>query len=200
MNASRYRVPLGILRRRPSTATVLALLALFVALGGTSYAVVLLPPNSVGTTQVRDYSLLRRDFKTGQIPRGVQGPIGKTGAVGPAGPQGPKGDTGPQGPAGPQGAKGDTGPAGAPMTISWAYSKHTAVPAGERGFATASCPLGRWAIAGGVSVEQPQEDHLALAESFATRLNNISGWTIAVRNYGTATSTFWASAVCVPGP
>ena len=113
MNASRHRVLVGLLRKRPSAATMIATVALFAALGGTGYAVTQLPPNSVGTAQVRDYSLLRRDFKTGQIPRGVQGPVGKTGATGPAGPQGLKGDTGSQGPAGPQGAqgpKGDTGP------------------------------------------------------------------------------------------
>jgi hypothetical protein len=48
----------------------IALLALFVALGGTSYAAAskLLPPNSVGTKQVIDNSLLARDFRKGQLP------------------------------------------------------------------------------------------------------------------------------------
>lgn len=41
-------------RRRPSHATVVAYLALFVALGGTTYAAVSLPANSVGTKQLRD--------------------------------------------------------------------------------------------------------------------------------------------------
>src|SRR5207249_3983129 len=42
--------------RRPSLATVLAGLALFVALGGTSMAAVslVLPANSVGTTQLKN--------------------------------------------------------------------------------------------------------------------------------------------------
>jgi hypothetical protein len=39
---------------RPSHATVVAYLALFVALGGTTYAAVNLPANSVGTKQLRD--------------------------------------------------------------------------------------------------------------------------------------------------
>jgi hypothetical protein len=58
-----------------------ATLALFVALGGASYAASTLPPNSVGTQQLRDGavtapkvkhgSLLARDFRTGQLPTGA---------------------------------------------------------------------------------------------------------------------------------
>jgi hypothetical protein len=43
-----------ILRHRPSPAMVIACLALTVALGGTSYAAVSLPRNSVGTKQLRN--------------------------------------------------------------------------------------------------------------------------------------------------
>lgn len=72
-----------------------ALVALFVALGGTGYAVTKLPNNSVGTVQlknnavttakVKNGSLVSADFKAGQLP------------VGPPGPAGPKGDAGPAG-------------------------------------------------------------------------------------------------------
>jgi hypothetical protein len=78
-------------RFRPSPALVLAAVALFVALGGTSYAVIRLPRNSVTTVQVKDFSLLARDFKRGQIPRGAVGPAGPAGPQGPAGPAGPAG-------------------------------------------------------------------------------------------------------------
>src|SRR5919108_751320 len=106
---------------RPSASMTVALLALFVALGGTSYATVsaAFPPNSVGTKQIKDNSitrakiahesitsvlvkdggLLAKDFATGQLP------FGPTGPAGPAGPQGPKGD------------KGDTGAPGVVGTI-----------------------------------------------------------------------------------
>ncbi len=79
-----------------------ALLALFVALGGTAYAASSLPANSVGTKQlkkdavvskkVKDHSLLARDLKPGELPRGPQGIQG---------PKGDKGDSGPLGPPGP---------------------------------------------------------------------------------------------------
>jgi len=61
----------------------LALLALFLASGGVSYAAVKLPANSVTTRQVKDFSLLQRDFKRGQVPRGAPGPSGAPGSAGP---------------------------------------------------------------------------------------------------------------------
>ena len=99
-----------LLRHRPSPAIVIACVALLLALGGVSWAATTLPRNSVGTAQlknnavtsrkVKNHSLLRADFKSGQIPRGPAGPAGPAGATGPAGPQGPKGPTGPAGAAG----------------------------------------------------------------------------------------------------
>ena len=79
-------------RIRFSPATVIACVALAIALGGTSYAAVTrLPPNSVTTVQVKDFSLLNRDFKRGQVPAGPVGPPGPAGPTGPAGPAGPAG-------------------------------------------------------------------------------------------------------------
>jgi hypothetical protein len=94
-------------------------LALFVALSGTSYAATsLLPRNSVGTKQVINHSLLKVDFKAGQLPRGAAGPQGAAGSqgakgdTGAQGPQGPQGAAGAQGATGSQGPKGDTGATG----------------------------------------------------------------------------------------
>ncbi len=74
----------------------LALFALFVALGGTSFAAgnALLPRNSVGTKQVIDGSLLTND-----LSKGARNAL--------------KGNRGPRGPAGAQGAQGPTGATGA---------------------------------------------------------------------------------------
>jgi Collagen triple helix repeat (20 copies) len=90
---------------------VVAYLALLFALSGTSYAAAtkLLPANSVGTKQVINRSLLKKDFKPGQLPRGARGPQGSPGRAGPQGLQGPAGPQGLQGPRGSQGAQGPAG-------------------------------------------------------------------------------------------
>lgn len=83
---------------RVSPATVLAALALLVALGGTSIAAVsiVVPKNSVGTAQlknnavvsakVKNGSLRGADFAAGQLAAGPRGPTGPAGPAGPAGP------------------------------------------------------------------------------------------------------------------
>lgn len=95
--------------RRPSPALVVACIALLVALTGTGVAAVsqLVPRSSVGTAQlkndavvsakVKNGSLRRADFKSGQIPAGATGPAGPAGAAGAAGPAGPAGAAGPAG-------------------------------------------------------------------------------------------------------
>jgi hypothetical protein len=84
-----------------------AYLALFVALGGTSYAALSLPRNSVGSRQIRansitsqkvkNKSLQANDFKPGQLPAGPRGAKGETGATGPAGQSGQNSQNGQDG-------------------------------------------------------------------------------------------------------
>lgn len=88
-------------------ANVTATLALVVALGGTAYAAntvrssdikngevkrVDLANDAVTSGKVRNGTLLRKDFRSGQVPAG---PRGSTGATGATGPKGDKGDAGP---------------------------------------------------------------------------------------------------------
>lgn len=53
--------------RPPSPALVIALVALFVALGGTSYAALRLPRNSVGTIQIRNGAVINPKIRNGTI-------------------------------------------------------------------------------------------------------------------------------------
>jgi hypothetical protein len=83
-------------RFKASPALVVASLALLVAMTGTSVAAVqqVLPRNSVGakhvkknaitTKKIRNGTLLRADFKRGQLPRGLRGPAGPAGQRGPS--------------------------------------------------------------------------------------------------------------------
>jgi hypothetical protein len=126
--------------RRPSPTTAIALLALFVALGGTGYAALALPGNSVGTKQlknnavtgakVRNGSLDASDFG-GTLPAGAVGPKGDVGANGAPGGKGDKGDPGNNG-TGTPGQTGQTGPTG-PTGVAGAAlgaSAHCSMAAG----------------------------------------------------------------------
>jgi hypothetical protein len=135
-------------RLKLDRATVLAFVAMFLALTGGAYAVAV-PSSSVGSRQlkkdavtgkkikagavrsrhVKDGSLLGKDFKAGTLPAGPQGPVGPAGAPGTSGERGPAGAAGAQGPAGPAaaGVPGPAGPAG---------------PAGARGPAGPAGPAG----------------------------------------------------------
>ena len=148
-----------LLRRRPSPALVIALIALFASLGGGAYAAIHLPRNSVGKAQirrhavtsaklarnavtsatVRDHTLLAKDFKAGQL-------AAQQGTPGAAGPQGREGPMGPTGPRGATGATGTTGPSGATnITVRAATAT---VAAGGSGSTEVGCFNGARAISG----------------------------------------------------
>jgi hypothetical protein len=94
---------------RPSPATVIASIALLVALAGTGYAATSLPKNSVGNNQlqsnavtsskVKDHALLKVDFAANQLPRGARGAPGSPGPPGAPGTAGARGPTGASGTA-----------------------------------------------------------------------------------------------------
>lgn len=168
----------------------IGLLALFVALSGTSYAAVTLPRNSVGTAQlkanavtsakVKDRSLLAKDFKAGQLPAGAQGPQGT---------QGPKGDKGDQGP------KGDAGARGAPGVSDYERVEVIKnVNPGDTGVViAASCPAGKKILGGGGLV---QDSKLHITYSFP-QANDVWGFTAVLLPSQTITSTSQAFAIAI---
>jgi hypothetical protein len=141
--------------RKPSPATLIALLALFVALGGSSYAALQLPTGSVGTKQlkngavtsekVRNNSLVVRDFRASQRAL-LRGPRGLQGLQGVRGERGERGEQGLPGAQGPPGPFPGTLPSGA--TVRGAYSVGGTAAANNNffsdaisfGFALASAP------------------------------------------------------------
>ena len=136
-----------LVARRPSPALVVACLALFVSLGGTSLAVVnALPRNSVGAAQIRNNAvnslkikngtLLALDFKAGQIAKGDKGDKGDAGAAGAKGDTGAKGD------------KGDTGPNPAATAIVRQASGPLSTTTSE---AVVSCNGDERAVGGGAA-------------------------------------------------
>lgn len=124
---------------RLTYANVIATLALFVALGGASYAATQLPSNSVGTKQIKKGAvtpakLSQASKSTLTGPTGPTGPIGPRGAAGEAGAPGTpglQGEKGDQGPEGPSDGYFDSTIAGGPLTESGAEFGELNVPAGS---------------------------------------------------------------------
>ena len=116
----------------------LALLALVIVFGGGSAyaAVTLVPNNSVGSAQVINGSLQKKDLSKKAVAalkgnRGRTGPVGRTGPTGPAGPQGAKGDTGATGPSDAF-AGFKNGPVALPFsTTTFTSLAHLPLPAGK---------------------------------------------------------------------
>jgi hypothetical protein len=99
------------IRRHLTLANVLSATALFVALGGVSYAAVTLPTNSVGPKQIKKGAVTTSKISqsTRKALKGNRGPAGATGTPGTVGSAGATGVPGPQGPIGVTGSTGPTG-------------------------------------------------------------------------------------------
>ena len=131
------------LRSGLTYANVMATVAVFLALGGTSYAVATgsidsrelknntvrsrdIRNNDVRSRDVRNGSLLAGDFKAGELPAGPRGPQGAGGA---------------------QGAQGPPGISGLQKVIGQSANNSNSGKS-----ATATCPAGKRAIGSGGQV------------------------------------------------
>jgi hypothetical protein len=141
------------LRSRLTYANVVATLALFVALGGASYAATQLPRNSVGTTQLRKAAVTPAKLSdaakaamTG--PRGTQGEPGSRGDAGPRGEAGSRGAAGPKGEAGSPGETGQRGAAGSTVVLT-RLGPLLEVESGATATSYAACHTGEAVVGGG---------------------------------------------------
>lgn len=112
-------------------------IALFVALGGVSYAAVTLPAQSVGTKQIRNHAVTPSKVAASTIAlfKGQRGLAGATGPQGLTGLQGPKGDT------------GTAGTNGATNVV--VRTNSLSIPGGGNGGVQAYCNSGEVATGGG---------------------------------------------------
>lgn len=102
--------------RAPTYAEATSTLALFIALGGVSWAATTLPKNSVNSAAIRDAQVRAADLAPGSVSASklskqlrtelgvTNGKDGSSGAAGANGANGAAGPAGPQGPAGRDGA------------------------------------------------------------------------------------------------
>ena len=195
------------IRRHLSFANVVSLIALFVALGGTTYAAATLSKNSVGakqikkdsvraseiksravgTSEVRNGALLVEDFKAGQIPAGAKGD---------------KGD------------KGDTGDTGSFDSVTTQFFQAPADLANGANMSYgAFCPAGKQAVAGGGRGDDTLSEETILTNTRPAISSgnteppltggSFTGWRITVVNPAGGAAAgirpeVWV--VCVPAP
>jgi hypothetical protein len=136
--------------------------------GRNSVGTIHLRNNAVTSVKVRNGSLLRADFRAGQIPAG---PAGATGPAGPAGPQGPPGASGLQ----------------TVFTTSAVNSDTTRT-------LTASCPSGKVAIGGGVAVTPSSASEVAITASY---LANATTWTASAQEVNAQTASWGLNVVVI---
>ena len=180
-------------RPRATFANVVSCLALFVALGGTGYAAVSLPRNSVGPNQIRARSidnskikkgsLLKSAFRKGQLPRGLRGKVGAAGAAGPQGASFTLATTLPSG----QTEYGDYGVYGAGVSgslvggvVSFRIPLAQGIATGHTHFIVAQafipqCPGYQQAAAGELCVYQTNATNTAIENIFGTTGTTVAG-------------------------
>ena len=165
----------------PSPALGVALLALFVALGGTGYAALNLPRNSVGSKEIRKGSVRNADIASNAVTgakvkrRSLDGTDFKTGTL-------------PKGAQGNQGAQGTPGAAGSPA-FGALLGRGVTVPAGTF-FLAPSGQLAANANENNVSSFTPNAtmtaSALAVTLTVATGLGDTRTFTLRVGNADTA--------------
>ena len=184
-------------RSHLSYSRVVATLALFVALGGSSFAAPArdaasklisgkriknnsiasadIKNNSIRSGDVRNRSLLAKDFKAGQLP------------------------------AGPQGAPG---PAGGTGRLTY-VAKNTTVPADTFNSVQALCPIGQYPTGGSADIESYIGDPAELTvnqqrpdvDEPPPGGTGRAGWAVIVDNDSdTASATIRVQAICAVGP
>ena len=131
-------------RLLPSPSMVVAFVALFVAAAGGAVAATKIGSrqianNSIRSIDVKNRSLLSKDFKAGQLPRGPQGA---------SGPQGPRGLAGAAGAPGAPGAPGQNGFG----RLAYPFAV-VDIPNGGTDGAVAVCPDGTFPTGGDAVVQ-----------------------------------------------
>ena len=191
------------LRKRLTYPNVVATLAMFIALGGSSYAAV-----TITGKNIKNGSVTGKDVKNG----GLTGIDVKNGALASndfrAGelPPGPQGSTGPPGATGAPGAKGGPGPQGPPgsalANVVVREGGQFATKPGEATSGEAKCETGEVATGGGFRGDSTPELFGSLRHSLPTPDSPgavPTGWIIVVRG-GTRQHVAVAYVLCAKGP
>jgi hypothetical protein len=173
--------------RRPSSALVIAILALVIALGGTSYAAVSLGPGAVKTRNIAPGAVKAADIATGAVGKraiatgGVSSQEVRDGSL----------------------RARDFGENALPASAITVHSAQTNIVPYQSAVVTASCPDGQRATGGGWFV--PVVGSLQIQASYPSANANgdpsqdgsiATGWAVVVRNGPNFDGSFVTYAVC----
>jgi hypothetical protein len=198
---------LAAAKRHLTYANVMATVALFVALGGSSYAALGLGRNSVGARQIAPNSVHKSELAKGSVGTAevINGSLlSEDFRIPPRGLKGPKGDRGPIGPVGPKGVPGPRGLDGLPGATNAVVrlgSAYEAAP-GSGALLQADCEAGERAIGGGAT---PMSNGFVadskITSSFpspTTAGGTPTSWKVGVENTGGSSNlVFQSYAICV---
>jgi len=136
--------------KRPRLATIIAGLALMVALGGTATAAGLINGAKIKNNSVAGKKLKNKTVTKNKLaPATIKALKGK---------QGPKGEQGEQGPQGPKGAQGDPGQDGVVSPL-YTESDSVNVPANnELAIKTLNVPAGKYIVTSNISITTSATD------------------------------------------
>jgi hypothetical protein len=158
----------------------IGLLALFIALGGTSYAAATLPANSVGSKQIKKNAVTSAKIKKNAVTSAKvkNGSLREADFAAGELPAGPPGARGPQGVQGPKGDKGDKGDSFVPDIIE--DSDTSANDSTSPKTATVNCPAGMLAL-GGFNITAADDAPILVSKNREEFPAGISQWVVSAR-------------------
>jgi hypothetical protein len=168
---------------------VIALLALFLALGGTAFGAASL----INGSQIKPHTIAKNRLTNAAIAqlKGNQGPRGAQGA------QGTRGATGVQGAQGVQGVKGNQGPPG-PVNLDYETAS-VVVAAGADGLGQVPCPSDMVATGGGATTD-PVSPAITINESdwidWALPPFVANAWEASIHNGSASPITLFVDVIC----
>jgi hypothetical protein len=181
------------MRARLTFASATSLLAIFVALGGTGYAAITLPGNSVGPKQIKKngvggQEIRKNSVRSGEVRNGTLRLVDFRAGTFPAGPRGPQGSPGVQGE---RGTFGD-------ITVQFEQAAADLADGASASY-NAFCPEGQIAIGGGFrgDVTDSEATNVGSARPAMAPSNTeppldngtFSGWRITVLNIAGGVTT-----------
>ncbi len=164
--------------RRPSPALIVSLIALTLALGGTSYAAFSVPKNSVGTEQLKKGAVTTKKIKNGAVTKSK---INTSGLTVPNALHATS-------------ATVATSLAGVHYVVSAAIPN----PVNTQNGGSVACPTGDDVIAGGASGSTTTQSLNASYPAVVTGTGSVpNGWDAFMNNTAIA-GTFHVYAICAP--